>query len=77
MSGLHNIIEPDPTDGSPPSQDVSTPDPDGWSQASDRAEYVADMVLELQQMADRSGYATLATILKLAHAEARQLADRT
>lgn len=34
-------------------------------------EYAADLILELQDMAARSGLVTLATYLALAHAEAR------
>ena len=40
--------------------------------AADKLDYLADMVLELKQLADRSGLRTLAGILALAHIEASQ-----
>ena len=37
-----------------------------------KLDYMADMVLELKQLADRSGLRTLAGVLALAHIEASQ-----
>lgn len=41
------------------------------SQTRDQVEYIADLLLELKEMAGGQGFATLAGILDLAHAEAR------
>lgn len=41
------------------------------SQTRDQVEYIADLLLELKEMAGGHGFATLAGILDLAHAEAR------
>lgn len=38
----------------------------------DRMAYMADMLLELKDMATRSGHPTLVGLLALAHAEAKQ-----
>lgn len=43
---------------------------------NDRLDYLADMILEMQQFAQQSGCPTLAGILGLAHAEARQQSGR-
>ncbi len=42
----------------------------------DQIEYMADMILELPQMAARAGLGTLSGILDLAHSEARLQAGR-
>lgn len=49
---------------------------DGVTMGADRLSYMADMILELQQMAQRSGSATLAGILALAHVEAERERSR-
>jgi hypothetical protein len=38
----------------------------------EQLDYMADMIGELQHMAERSGYGILAGILRVAHAEARR-----
>ena len=43
----------------------------------DRLDYMADMVLELKQMAERSGFVTLAAIFAVAHVEAVQQSGTT
>jgi hypothetical protein len=43
--------------------------------ASERLNYLADMILELKHMAEKSGCLTLAGILSLAHAEACHQAE--
>ena len=40
----------------------------------DRLEYMADMLLELRDMAEREGCKTLVGLLDLSHSEARQRA---
>lgn len=45
------------------------------SQTGDQVEYIADLLLELKEMAGGHGFATLAGILDLAHAEARVQAE--
>lgn len=40
------------------------------AQRADRLRYVADLILELKQIAERDGHGTLSGILALAHAEA-------
>jgi hypothetical protein len=42
----------------------------------DRIAYMADLILELKQMAEASEFRTLATILGLAHVEAKHAAAR-
>lgn len=42
----------------------------------DQLEYLADMILEMRQIAARAGLGTLSGILDLAHSEARLQADR-
>lgn len=42
----------------------------------DRLEYMADIVLDLKQMAESSGCVTLAAILGLAYVEATQQCER-
>ncbi|MGD9784857.1 MAG: hypothetical protein AB7U49_09255 [Hyphomicrobiaceae bacterium] len=42
----------------------------------DHLAYMADMILELRQMADGAGLSTLSGILDLAHSEARLHAKR-
>jgi hypothetical protein len=44
--------------------------------ARDQLEYIADMILELRQIAARAGHGTLSGILDLAHSEARLRAGR-
>ncbi|MCB1519544.1 MAG: hypothetical protein KDJ37_03095 [Hyphomicrobiaceae bacterium] len=44
---------------------------------ADQLAYMADMILELQQMAARGGLGTLAGILGLAHTEARLQSARS
>lgn len=48
----------------------------GYARASDTADYVADMSDQLCRMAAAGGHDVLATLLKLASAEARRVADR-
>ncbi|MCC7250920.1 hypothetical protein [Hyphomicrobium sp.] len=49
--------------------------PVGTSQSEiDQIEYIADLVLELRELARKYNLSTLAGILDLAHAEARQRA---
>jgi hypothetical protein len=43
---------------------------------ADRIAYMADLILELKQMAEASEFRTLATILGLAHVEAKHAAAR-
>ena len=40
--------------------------------SNDCLAYMADIILELRQMADRGGHQTLSGLLALAHAEAEQ-----
>lgn len=44
---------------------------------ADQLAYMADMISELQRMADQSGLVTLAGILALAHVEARLCLKRS
>jgi hypothetical protein len=51
----------------------TTPSARTPADAANQLEYMADMILELQDMASRCGYGKLAVMLALAEAEARDL----
>ena len=51
----------------------TTPSARAAADAANQLEYIADMILELQQMASRGGYGKLTMMLTLAEAEVRDL----
>lgn len=51
----------------------TTPSPRAAADPVNQLEYIADMILELQQMASRCGYGKLTMMLALAEAEVRDL----
>ncbi len=64
-----------PRETGPSSEEVAAPHTCG-SALADQLDYVADMVHELRDMSLRAELRTLAGILDLAYAEARQQAAR-
>jgi hypothetical protein len=76
MIGMRQLSDQQ-TGGLQPSEDLqNTGLLPGVVGSAERVAYMADMILELHQMAETSGYATLAAILRLAHIEAQQAARR-
>jgi hypothetical protein len=55
------------------SPSTTTPSARASADAANQLEYMADMILELKQMASRGGYNKLTMMLALAEAEARDL----